>query len=201
PYRHPFAPRGRSASRRPVPAPPRTPDFAGARDEAFELAEAGRFTQAAELLEDLLGHAGTVDTPRAQRRGARLQLANTLLLGGDYARALGQYELLVAEIGPERAADDADVLHWRLQVAICHAALGDAPEALAHLEPVLEIRQRRLGATDDEVVELRREAAKLQASAGDVRGAAARVRALLVDLGPAHPRRGELRAMLGRFTG
>ncbi|MGW4112555.1 protein kinase domain-containing protein [Actinosynnema sp. NPDC004786] len=201
PYRQPFAPRGRGTSRRLVPASPRVPDFAGARDEAAELALAGRFTQAAELLENLLGHASTVEPPRAQRRGARLQLANTLLLGGDYARALTQYELLVAEIGPERAADDADILYWRLQIAVCHAALGDASEALIHLAPVLEVRQRQLGPTHDEVVELRREAARLQASAGDARGAAARVRALLEDLGSSHPRRNELRAMLGRLTG
>ncbi|WP_033439366.1 serine/threonine-protein kinase [Saccharothrix sp. NRRL B-16314] len=201
PYRRPFAPRRRSASSRAVPAAPRALDFAGTRDEAAELAMAGRFTQAAELLEHLLGQVGAIDHPRTQRRGARLQLANTLLLGGDYAGALTQYELLVTEIGPERAADDSDVLHWRLQIAICHAALGHAPEALAQLNPVLEIQQRRLGATHDEVVELRQEVAKLQASAGDVRRAAAQVRSLLVDLGPAHPRVAELRAMVSRFTG
>lgn len=44
-------------------------------------------------------------------------------------------------------------------------------------------------------------AARLQASAGDARGAAARVRALLEDLGPSPRRRNELRAMLGRLTG
>ncbi|PWW62803.1 serine/threonine-protein kinase [Actinokineospora spheciospongiae] len=201
PYRHPFAPRSRSASREPVPAAPHTLDFAGTRDEAAELAMAGRFTQAAELLEDLLERAGAGEHPRTQRRGARLQLANTLLLGGDYARALAEYELLIDEIGPERAAEDSDVLHWRLQIAVCHAALGRAPEALEHLEPVLRIQQRKLGATHDEVVELRREAAKLQASAGGVGEAAALVRSLLLDLGDSHPRRVELRAMLSRFTG
>ncbi|XVS65533.1 hypothetical protein ACQPYE_05580 [Actinosynnema sp. CA-299493] len=66
---------------------------------------------------------------------------------------------------------------------------------------MLEIRQRQLGATDDEIVELRREAARSQASAGDARGAAARVRALLVDLGLSHPRSDEPRVMLSRFTG
>ncbi|WP_274383902.1 serine/threonine-protein kinase [Saccharothrix deserti] len=199
PYRQPFAPRSRSASRQPVLTVPRTRDLAEARDEAAELAMAGRFTQAAELLENFLAQAD--DQPRNQQRSARLQLANTLLLGGDYARALTQYELLVTEIGPERAADDSDVLHWRLQIAVCHAALGHVPKALAHLKPVLDIQQRQLGATHDEVVELRREAARLQASAGDVRGAAARVRSLLSDLGPSHPQGAELRAMLSRFTG
>ncbi|GGP86834.1 serine/threonine-protein kinase [Saccharothrix coeruleofusca] len=202
PYRHPFAPRGRTAARKQTPAaPPQAVDFAAVRDEAVELAEAGRFSQAAELLEDLLDHPAARHHPRGRRRGARLQLANTLLLGGDYARALTQYELLVAEIGPERADDDTDVLHWRLQIAVCHAALGHAPEALTHLEPVLRIQQRQLGATHDEVVELRREAARLQASAGEVRAAAARLRSLLADLGPTHPRAAELRAMLNRFTG
>ncbi|WAL67690.1 protein kinase [Amycolatopsis cynarae] len=196
PYRYPLAPRRRAVTPRTqqagVPAA-NLADIASARDEAADLAEAGRFTQAAELLENLLGQAG-------EHRGARLQLANTLLLGGDYARALPHYERLVAEIGPERADDDPDVLHWRTQIAICHAALGQAPEALAHLEPVLAIRMRQSDAAEDEVVELRIQAATLRASAGDVRGAAADVRAIITDLDPRDPRVPALRAVLARFA-
>lgn len=197
PYRQPLAPRGRAASSRPAPTAVPLLDIAAARDEAADLAEAGRFTQAAELLDRLLKHA---TGPGRQHRGARLQLANTLLLGGDYARALPHYARLIAEVTPERPADDPDLLHWRTQVAICHAALGHAPEALAHLEPVLAIRMRDADAADDEVVELRTQAAQLCASAGDAAAAAAQVRSILADIGPTDARTSALRAMLGRYA-
>ncbi len=196
PYRRPLAPRRRGQSR-PDPRPAaRALDAAQARDEAADLAEAGRFTQAAALLEELLDQL----TEHQHARGARLQLANTLLLGGDYARALIQYERLVSEVAPERPDDDADVLRWRVQIALCHAALGHASEALTELEPVLAIQLRRRGATDDEVIELRAQAVLLRASAGDVAGAITRLRGILADLAPSAPRAAELRALLERFT-
>lgn len=193
PYRHPLAPRRRVVRRWAPQAASPPVDIASARGDAADLAEAGRFTQAADLLENLLGQAG-------EHRGARLQLANTLLLGGDYARALPHYERLVAEVGPERAADDPDMLHWRTQIAICHAALGQAPEALAHLKPVLAVRMRQSDTTEGEVVELRIQAATLRASAGDVRGAAADIRTIMNDLDPGDVRMHGLRSMLSRLT-
>ncbi|GAA2760140.1 serine/threonine-protein kinase [Actinopolymorpha rutila] len=203
PYRFPLAPR-RGASRpspRPGAAPAGEPvgssaapafaapapvDFAAVRDEAADLVDAGRFTQAAELLTDLLAR-GRRARSRSDVRSVRHQLANTLLLGGDYARALTEYERLVEDIEPERAPDDQDILHWKLQIATCHAALGHAHEALAYLEPVLATKQRQFGRRDEEVIELRRQAAALHASVGDGQRAAAELRSLLTDLGPSHP--------------
>lgn len=196
PYRYPLAPRRRRTAPRSVEAAATAPvDFAVVRDEAADLAMAGRFTQAADLLTGLLG-GGSRGRSRPEVRGARLQLANTLLLGGDYARALAEYERLVSEIGPERALDDVDVLDWKIQIATCHAALGNAQDALQYLEPVLETKRRQLGHTDDEVVELRRQVAMLHASAGDTARAREEVRALLADLDPSHPASSELGQVL-----
>lgn len=192
PFRQPFAPSRRAHSR---PAP-RALDAAEARSEAADLAEAGRFTQAAALLEQLLEQV----SDRQQARGARLQLANTLLLGGEYARALTQYERLVSEVAPERSDDDVDVLQWRVQIAVCHAALGHTSEALEQLEPVLAMQLQRRGATDGEVIELRQQVVLLRASAGDVAGAVAELRAIITDLEPSDPRATELRALLARLV-
>ncbi|MEY7972935.1 protein kinase [Saccharomonospora xinjiangensis] len=197
PYRRPLAPRRRAVSQQAQRVSPATLDIRTVRDEAADLAEAGRFTQAARLLEDLLAQVG--ETDRAHR-GARLQLANTLLLGGDYARALVHYERLVEHVAPDRSADDSDVLHWRMQIVVCHAALGRAAEALEQLEPVLAMRLRQHNARDDEVVELRQQVASLRASAGDVAGAASQVRSILADLSPTDSRAETLRSMLARYT-
>lgn len=199
PYRQPLAPRRRAASRQTPQTALPVLSLVNARAEAASLVDVGRFTQAAELLENLLEDVG-LDEPRPQVRGARLQLANTLLLGGDYARALLQYERLLSEVGPERDVDDPDILDWRMQIVICHASLGHPAEALEHLEPLLIAQRRRLSATDDQVVDLQKWAARLRASAGDRERAAAQLRSVLTDLPPDDPRVPELRAMLARFT-
>lgn len=203
PYRRPLAPpsSAREATKAEAsPTPLQEPiDVGHARDEAAELAEVGRFTQAAEVLAGILARAAP-RLPRAQARGVRLQLANTLLLGGDYKRALSAYEQLIKEVSAERGDHDPDVLAWRVQAAVCRDALGEPAEALAQLEPVLEVQSHALGHTAPEVIELRRQVALLRASAGDSEGAVAELRALVAELGADHPEAGELREVLRRLV-
>jgi serine/threonine protein kinase len=200
PYREPLAPRRRTTRRPVTRTSTSVGDIAKVRDEAAQLATAGRYSQAAEMLANLLAARKLGPHPR-ELRGVRLQLANTLLLGGDYARALSEYELLVAEVAPERAVDDEDVLHWRLQIASCHAALGRPQEALIELEPVLAVKRRQKGPRDTAVVDLRQQAATLLALTGRKDAAIAEVCSLLDDLGSRDPRSGGLRALLNRLTG
>lgn len=204
PYRQPFAP---APSRRDAelpaastipPAAPGPIDAGRVRGEAAELAEAGRFTQAAEVLTALLDRRD-VDLPAPQLRGVRLQLANTLLLGGDYARALPHYEWLVKNVGAERGGDDPDVLDWRVQAAVCRDALGQSAEALELLEPVLEVQRRRLGSAAPDVIELRRQVALLRTAVGQADRAAAELRALAAELGADHPASAELVEVLRRL--
>lgn len=198
PYRRPLAPEQRRAPRATAAAPVVTGeapvDIDRVRDEAAALAEAGRFTQAAGLLADVLARAGD----RAAR-GARLQLASTLLLGGDYARALPEYERLVADVGAERGFDDADVLAWRVQAATCRAALGEPAEAIELLEKVLDVQGRRLGRAAPEVFELRRQIALLRASTGQAEQATVELRELLAELGADEPAAAELAEVLRRL--
>jgi hypothetical protein len=200
PYRQPYAP---------APRPRRTPapdevlpavDVDQLRDQAAELAEAGRFTQAADVLTGLLAHT-KLELQRPKSRGVRLQLANTLLLGGDYARALPQYERLITDVAAERGPEDPDVLAWQVQAAICRDALGQSNEALAQLGPVLDIQRRRLGALAPEVVELRRHLALLRATSGQGRQALAELRELMVELGSGHPEAAEIAEIVRRLGG
>ncbi len=199
PYRQPYAPAPRRRSD-PSPAPIPAGDVGQMRDEAADLAEAGRFTQAAEVLTGILVRAD-LELPQPQSRGVRLQLANTLLLGGDYARALPQYERLIDDVAPERGPEDPDVLAWQVQAAICRDALGQSQEALAQLNPVLDIQWRRLGQVAPEVVELRRHTALLRVSSGQTRKALADLRELMGDLGPGHPETAEVAEIIHRLGG
>ncbi|MGH3735142.1 MAG: protein kinase domain-containing protein [Micromonosporaceae bacterium] len=193
PYRRPYAPRPRAdrEARRAAPAG----DLTELRAKAAELAEAGRFTQAAEILTGLLVR----DRPSREARNLRLQLASTLLLGGDYGAALSQYQRLIAEVTPERGADDAEVLAWRIQVAVCLDALGRPDEALDQLAPVLRTQRDRLGRLAPAVVRLRRHVALLQAAAGQTDAAVAALRSLLSDLDgqPPAPEIAEILRRLG----
>lgn len=200
PYRRPYAPapsQRRDPGSEPILA---AMDVGQLRDEAAGLAEAGRFTQAAEVLTGILARA-SVELPRPQSRGVRLQLANTLLLGGDYAKALPQYEHLIADVAPERGPEDPDVLAWQVQAAICRDALGQSQEALAQLGPVLDVQWRRLGELGPEVVELRRHIALLRASSGQAARALADLRTLMTELGPRHPETAEIAEIVHRLGG
>ncbi|MFD1531925.1 serine/threonine-protein kinase [Pseudonocardia aurantiaca] len=178
PYRRPLAPAPRRRHQ------PVAPDAANVpleqiRAEAVELAEQGRFTQAAELLDRRLRRALE---PAAQLRGTRLQLANTLLLGGEFARAQPEFQALVTELTALRGAGDEDVLRCRMQVATCRAELGDLSAAVDELTDVLDLVRVERGATDPEVVNLRRQVALLLASSGALEEASRALRGLLADL-------------------
>lgn len=198
PYRRPLAPLPR-APRSVVAATAPPLPLADVRDQAAELAEAGRFTQAAELLTRRI--RGALESP-ADLRGARFQLAHTLLLGGEFARALPEFQALAAELTGLRGASDEDVLQCRVQIATCHAELGEITGAIEELTVVLRIRRAERGEADTEVLDLRRQIGLLLASSGDLPRAERVLRELHADmereLGVGHLAVGELREVLDR---
>ncbi|MGH3516949.1 MAG: protein kinase domain-containing protein [Haloechinothrix sp.] len=209
PYRQPFAPSQPSQRAATMPSEQPGADSAGApaagpidvgqvRDEAVELAEAGRFTQAAEVLTGILARPD-VQLAQPQLRGVRLQLANTLLLGGHYARALPEYEWLISDVSAERGDEDPDVLAWQVQAAVCRDALGQPKDALELLSPVLDIQLRQLGRIAPEVIDLRRQITLLRVSSGQVDQALNELRELLHELGPDHPENADLAEILRRL--
>jgi hypothetical protein len=208
PYRYPLAPRpkptGVSGPAKAAPAvdPPIVDSVALAdvRDQAADLADEGRFTQAAELLAGFLTAA-----PRHGRAmlNLRLQLAGTLVLGGDYRRALPEYQRLGRELAALRGEENEEVLGCRTQIALCHAELGELTDAVREFRVILDVRRRVHGPNHAEVFELRRQIGLLLASSGDVSSATRELHDLLVDeereLGPEHPDVRNLRAVLRRL--
>lgn len=197
PYRRPLAPP-------PVPSVMARPaatisePLAEVRRQALDLAEDGRFTQAAELLSRRLRGAAE---PPAELLNARLQLAHTLLLGGEYRRALPEFDAVATMLIERDGPDDVEVLRCRVQIATCRAELGELTAAIAELNDVLE-RWNRLGDTGPEVLDLRRQVALLLASSGDLAAAGNALGELRRDkerlLGAAHPEVRELDDLLSR---
>lgn len=177
PYRRPLVPGPRSSRPEGIARP--TMPLSEVRDQAAALAEEGRFTQAAELLTRHL--RGAVEEP-GPLRGARLQLAHTLLLGGDFAGALPEFRSLVVELTSLRGPADDDVLRCRVQVATCQAELGEIGAAVDELSSVLRILVGHREAADPEVFDLRRQLGLLHASSGDLTTAVEVLRELKGDM-------------------
>jgi tetratricopeptide (TPR) repeat protein len=202
PYRHPLAPPPRSVGTTAPAGPALAPaPLTQVREQAADLAEDGRFTQAAELLSRRL--RGAPEGP-TDLLGARLQLAHTLLLGGEYRRALPEFEALATELTDLRDPSDDEVLRCRMQIATCHAELGEITTALQELSAVLDLQRAALGDEDPEVLDLRRQIGLLLASSGDFARAERMLRALHTDmarlLGTDHVEVRDLRDVLQRVS-
>jgi tetratricopeptide (TPR) repeat protein len=194
PFRRPFAPR--TPSRAAATSLHEPIDVGEYRRRAAALVEEGRFTQAAGLLDVALRQeARTGDAP-----GLRLEYASALILGGEFLRALPEYEDLIAEYGFGPHADAEIVLHCREQAAVCRVELGDVTEALAEFRVLLEERR---DAEPVELFELRRQIGLLEASTGDLTGALRTLDHLRLDVarlaGEQHPDVVELQDIVARL--
>lgn len=202
PFTRPLAPRPKPsrsqpppADRAPAPAAPPGVNVTEARSRARELVDAGRFTQAAELLSAIL-----VNASRDNALDLRIDLAAALVLGSDYRGALPHYERLVDDLTAQRGGEDDLVLRCQAQLAVCQVETGELTEAQRNLRAVVEAQQRRLAPQDTELMDLRRQLALLQASTGDIDTAIRNLESLLYDqarlLGTTDPAAAETRELL-----
>ncbi|WP_238010339.1 serine/threonine-protein kinase [Dactylosporangium sp. AC04546] len=181
PYRYPFGPLPRPTP--PVPAmmevlgkprvyePLPIEELEDVQDRVRALAEAERFTQAAELLATALQVAAKEpDANEARLLDLRLDLANLHMLAGAYREALSEFVQLAADLAGWASADRELVWHCRQQAAVCHAELGDVPAALLALRALLTDEQRVLSADAPQIVGLRHQIAMLTAGIGDLQG-------------------------------
>ncbi|MGW3625798.1 protein kinase domain-containing protein [Streptomyces sp. NPDC000880] len=129
----------------------------------------------------------------------RLAEVTALRLSGRPARALEEYEQLMAAPGLGRA----DFLAARVGVALCVGALGRTREALDELRSVLAEQRSVLGPADPAVLDTRYEIAVLLVRTGERHPAVELLRRLADDeetvLPPGDPRRGRTRALLDRL--
>ena len=192
----------------PAPAaPPEDPvdlptfdEVVQARAEAADLAEDGRYGQAAELLSDLTEPARLAlgdDDP--EYMGLRLDLADVLYQGGDYHRAVHAYRAAAVTLSEFYGPDDPHVLRCREQEAVSQAHLGATQTALNHLQGLLD--DISPGSPYDALtLRVREHVARLKLAAGRTEEARKELTALLADItdlyGDDHPQVAVLQVLL-----
>ncbi|MEJ1107172.1 MULTISPECIES: serine/threonine-protein kinase [unclassified Kribbella] len=172
PYRRPAAPRPRpSVTPRVVAAPRAVPEIDidevdEALSEAASLVDDERFTQASEMLGELLPRASATFGPESEQTlDLRISYAAALYLGGDYRKAAPEFEAL-AEIYTLDGRHTEESLDYRRQAVACRVALGELDAAIPELESIVQA-QYHIDAYGRDYLSLRLELARLRISAGD----------------------------------
>ncbi|MEW2518962.1 serine/threonine-protein kinase [Actinacidiphila alni] len=179
-YRQPNAPLRRTAAPSPATepttaAPPPAPADTALRDairEAYarsaDLADDGRFTQAADVLKALIGPAATALGVQNRRvLGLRRQRAAVLMAGEDYRRALPEFDALAAIYARTAGPSSHETLECRRSAAGCRANLGETEAALHEFQDVLELVSSAEGDASATALDLRRNIGVLLYTEGD----------------------------------
>jgi tetratricopeptide (TPR) repeat protein len=178
-YRQPNAPLRRTTP--PVPSPePEAPGPVAVRaDSALRdaiwdayarsanLAERGRFAQAADILKAVIVTSAAALGPHNPRvLGLRGQRAAVLMAGEDFRRALPEFDAL-AVVHARTAGPSSDkALECRRHAAHCRANLGQATAALREFQDVLEVVSDTAGDASETALDLRRSIGVLLFSEG-----------------------------------
>ncbi|MGQ4517118.1 protein kinase domain-containing protein [Streptomyces sp. DW26H14] len=217
-YRQPNAPMRRTAAPAPVPAPS-TPVPVPARADttlrdairdayarSADLAEGGRFAQAADVLKAVIATAATAlgaHNPRVL--GLRRQRAAVLMAGEDFRRALPEFDALAAVYARTAGPADENTLECRRHAAHCRANLGQATGALREFQEVLEVVSDEAGDASETALDLRRSIGVLLFSEGRRAEAEGVLDALHEDmcvlLGEDHEETREIAGLLARLRG
>ncbi|WP_369030741.1 serine/threonine-protein kinase [Streptomyces adonidis] len=217
-YRQPNAPLRRTTTPAPSPAPaapepvPARVDTAlrdAIRDayaKSADLAESGRFAQAADVLKAVIATAATTlgaHNPRVL--GLRRQRAAVLMAGEDFRRALPEFDALAAVYARTAGPADESTLECRRHAAYCRANLGQATVALREFQEVLEVVSDAAGDASETALDLRRSIGLLLFSEGRRTEAEGVLDALHEDmcvlLGEDHEETREIADLLARLRG
>jgi hypothetical protein len=171
--------------------------------EAESLIDNERFTQASDLLSELLPSASsTFGSESAAVLDLRVRFAAALFLGGDYRKAAPEFDALAAAVAKLDGPDSEEVLDYRRQAVVCRIALGESTRALAELESILK-GYERVGSSGREYLELRLSLARLRLGVGQDRLAHQELRELSRDardrLGQTDDLTVEIAALLARL--
>ncbi|MFI1562558.1 protein kinase [Streptomyces sp. NPDC020490] len=146
----------------PVPAPARADTvlrdaIRDAYARSADLAERGRFAQAADVLKAVITTAATAlgaQNPRVL--GLRRQRAAILMAGEDFRRALPEFDALAAVYARTAGPAGESALECRRRAAHCRANLGQATAALREFQEVLEVVSDAAGDASETALDLRR---------------------------------------------
>ncbi|MET9876881.1 protein kinase [Actinacidiphila glaucinigra] len=195
-----------AAPSQPTPAPGVTAAPAGhgiaeAVDEVKRLLDAGRITQAVDILGGVLPAAAEKHGEQSPVvRMLRKQYAATLMEDGQYRRALPELRRLADELAAESGPLGRQSLQYRYEAAQCLEQLGEAPAALAEYRALLPSFEQYRATDPDLPLEVRRRIGHLLLSVGDRLAAHDVLSRLLYDSdrvhGPHHPFSLEVRRTL-----
>jgi hypothetical protein len=218
-YRRPNAPRTR-----PQPAPePAAPVAEGAPTQpppvlatsareaihtavahSDELLAQERFAQAAEVLEQAIAVAADAlgaESPRVLT--LRSRRAAILVIGGDFRRALPEFDALADAYARTAGPTSRDALDCLRQAAHCRAQLGQTTAALRQFQQVLTHVRAESGDASPTALDLRRNIGILLLSEGRTAEAITELDQLYEDLcvvyGPDHEDAREVAGVLARL--
>lgn len=133
-----------------------------------DLADDGRFTQAADVLKAAIGPAATALGVQNRRvLGLRLQRAAILMAGEDYRRALPEFDALATIYARTAGPSSRETLECRRSAAGCRANLDEAAAALREFQDVLELVSGAEGDASETALDLRRNIGVLLYTEGD----------------------------------
>ncbi|GAA2009869.1 serine/threonine protein kinase PkaE [Nocardiopsis rhodophaea] len=183
-YRRPNAPRpqGEEAPTVPDPTavgpsgPPSTAPDTGLRDaikgaveHANTLLEGDRFSQAAQVLQDVITPAANLlglESPRVL--WLRMRRALILQVGEDTRRALAEFDALAAAYVRAAGKASPEALECRRMAAYCRAELGQATAALRQFREVLDRLRSEEGDVSPTARDVRKNIALVLLSEGDI---------------------------------
>ncbi|MCO8307301.1 serine/threonine-protein kinase [Streptomyces sp. RKCA744] len=178
-YRQPNAPLRRATTPTPSPEPTAPGPVPARADTALrdairdayarseDLAERGRFAQAADVLKAAISTAATAlgaHNPRVLR--LRMRRAAVFMVGEDFRRALSEFSALAAVYARTAGPSSDDALECRRHAAYCRANLGQGTAALREFQEVLEVVLDTGTDASDAAIDLRRSIGLLLLSEG-----------------------------------
>ncbi|WP_326801012.1 protein kinase [Streptomyces sp. NBC_01788] len=171
-----------------------------------DLAESGRFAQAADVLKAVIATAATALGAHSPRvLSLRRQRAAVLMAGEDFRRALPEFDALAAVYARTAGPAGESALECRRHAAHCRANLGQATAALREFQEVLEVVSDTDGDASETALDLRRSIGVLLFSEGRRTEAEGVLDALHEDmcvlLGEDHEETHEIADLLARLRG
>ncbi|MFS8478946.1 MAG: protein kinase [Micromonosporaceae bacterium] len=172
--------------------------------ESDDLLAEERFAQAAEVLQQAISVAADAlgaESPRVL--GLRSRRAAILVIGGDFRRALPEFDALADAYARTAGPTSRDALDCLRQAAHCRAQLGQTTAALRQFQQVLTHVRAESGDASPTALDLRRNIGALLASEGRVPEAIGELDQLYEDLcmvyGADHEETREVAGMLARL--
>ncbi|WP_031514414.1 serine/threonine-protein kinase [Streptomyces sp. NRRL F-5123] len=180
---------------------PKDTDLAVAVDEVKRLLDAGRITQAVDMLGGIIPAAAERHGEHSPvLRALRKQYAATLMEDGQYRRALPELRRLSDEFASQYGGADRQALQYRYEAAQCLEHLGDPRAALSEYRVLLPYFEQWTATSPGTPLDIRRRTAHLLLSIGDRTAARDILTRLLYDAervhGPHHPFPAEIRRTL-----